>query len=122
MFVFILGISLVFLVHFSLLLLSFFFFCTTCSSYTGLKFAVVYYTFTRASIPGKGEAERQVVSTGERSLFRRYYKEGFVLTERGLQEKVWFFLTHSGIVCMCVGLFYYSWDSEKRKPAILVWT
>lgn len=31
--------------------------------------------------------EKQVVNTGELSLFRRYYKEGFVSTERGLQEK-----------------------------------
>lgn len=70
--------------------------------------------------------EKQMVTTGEHSLFKRY-KEGFVLTERGLQEKVWFFLTNSGIVCMCVCglvlLFYYnSWDSENGEPAILVWT
>lgn len=39
----------------------------------------------------KGE---QVVSTGERSLFRGYYKEDY-------RSKVWFLAIHSGIVYVC---------------------
>lgn len=42
--------------------------------------------------------ERQVVSTGEQSLFRGNYREGFVLPEIGLPEKG---VAHGGRVFAC---------------------